>query len=419
MASLAAIGGADNRGLRRRRKRIFGAGMRRRGLARAALAVVGLGIAAAATAPSAAAADTVWLCKPGTQPNPCHESLATTVYSPQGDSHVENPANARRPKIDCFYVYPTVSEQMGTNSDRTVEPQQKAIAEYQAARFSQRCRVFAPMYRQLTLAAIAAPPSKEEFVAAARLAYRDVRDAWLDYLRHYNKGRGFVLIGHSQGAGMLTALVRKQIDPFPALRGRLVSAILLGGNVVTKRGKRVGGSFDHIPTCASRSEIGCLIAFSTFNETPPDNTRFGRSASRFADPLGLPNGPGFEVVCTNPASLAGGRAPLQSLLRSEPFPGVIGALLLIMYGGPPPSAPTPWLQPQDHYTGRCVHENKAHVLMVYPIATARKLNPSPDDTWGLHLADVNIGLGNLVEIVKHETRTYLEEPGRRASRRGG
>ena len=83
-----------------------------------------------------AAEDTVWLCKPGVQPNPCVGSLETTYVSSSGESRVETATNAPNPRVDCFYVYPTVSDQQGPNSDRRIEPQQTAIAQYQAARFS-------------------------------------------------------------------------------------------------------------------------------------------------------------------------------------------------------------------------------------------------------------------------------------------
>jgi hypothetical protein len=142
---------------------------------------------------------------------------------------------------------------------------------------------------------------------------------------------------------------------------------------------------------------------------PPDDTRFGRTDT---DPakgaLGLPYGPGLKVFCTNPAVLAGDRRNVRSLIPSEPFaPGVIAALLVRMYGGPPPSADTPWLQPRDHYTGRCMRSNGANVLMLAPVADARHLTPSPDDTWGTHLVDVNIALGNLVSLVDRQGRAWL------------
>ncbi len=62
-----------------------------------------------------------------------------------------------KPPIDCFYVYPTVSEQEGPNANLEIEPQETQIAIDQASRFSQDCKVYAPMYRQLTLKAINEP----------------------------------------------------------------------------------------------------------------------------------------------------------------------------------------------------------------------------------------------------------------------
>ena len=151
-------------------------------VARALVLLLATAFAGAALLAVAAEAEarTVWLCKPGKAENPCLGSLETTHYSSSGSSHVTNPRNARRPRIDCFYVYPTVSEQMGPNSDREVEPQQEAIAEYQAARFSQRCRVFAPMYRQLTIGHLVS--GAETTPEQAALAYGDVAAAWQSYL---------------------------------------------------------------------------------------------------------------------------------------------------------------------------------------------------------------------------------------------
>jgi hypothetical protein len=124
--------------------------------------------------------------------------------------------------------------------------------------------------------------------------------------------------------------------------------------------------------------------------------------------FGFPSGPEYEVLCTNPASLlANERAPLESILRSERLPGFLGVLMVQMYGGPPPSAPTPWLVPQDRYTGRCELRDGANVLMVEPVGLARRLNPAPDDTWGLHLADVNLALGNLVAVVRQQAEAFL------------
>ena len=362
-------------------------------------------LALAGAAP--ARADVEWLCKPGVEPNPCHESLETTVYSENGEARVENPSLPASPPIDCFYVYPTVSGQSTVNANKAKDPEEIEIARYQAARYSQQCTVYAPMYRQLTLLSINAATA-EQRAEGGKLAYGDVREAWRDYLANYNHGRGFVLIGHSQGTRMLRQLVREEVDPKPEVRRRLVDAVLLGGNVLVRKGQKIGGDFQNIPACTAAGQTRCVMAWSTFNDPPPDNSRFGRSPPTDTSGAGFPAGPDYEVLCSNPASLgANERRPLTSYLRSEPFPGTIGALLTVMYGGPPPSAPTPWLQPADHYTGRCEQSAGANVLMLRSIGNARKLNPSPDPSWGLHLADANIALGELVDEVGRAGARYV------------
>jgi hypothetical protein len=370
------------------------------------LCLLALAVAGAASA-SPARAEVKWLCRPGLAGQPCAGDQTTRYFAPDGSSRVGKPASVARPAIDCFYVYPTVSNQPTKNATQTADPEVRSIAKYQAQRFSTRCRVFAPLYQEVTAVGVATA-SQTHDTSGYSLAFGDIREAWRSYLRDDNHGRGFVLIGHSQGSRMLRALIRQEIDPQPTLRRRLVGAIIPGANATVARGRLVGGDFKHIPMCTRPAQTGCVISYSTFNKTPPDNSRFGRTDT---DPvggaLGLPAGPGTEVMCADPAKLSGS-AELESLVPSEPFaPGIIAALLVKLYGGPPPSADTPWLQPTDHYTGRCRLANGSHVLMLSPVDGARTLTPSPDDTWGTHLVDVNIALGNLTDIVGAQSRAWV------------
>ena len=353
---------------------------------------------------ASAQAEVVWLCKPGMASNPCRDSAATTVESPDGSTRTEDTGLPADPRVDCFYVYPTVSEQRSENANKEIDLSLVAIARYQASRYSQMCRVYAPVYRQQTLYGLARGGSPE----AMRLAYSDVEEAWREYLSRYNEGRGVVLIGHSQGTRMLRVLVRRQIDPRPEVRRQLISGYLLGGNVLVRAGRPAGGDFQNVPACRGDTQSGCVLAWSTFNEDPPSNSRYGRPPAEDTSGLGLPAGPGYEVLCTNPASLAANRRTvLSTLVRSEPYPGVIGALLVQTYGGPPPSAPTPWIRPRDHYSGRCETRNGANVLFLEEEAGARRLNPSPDPGWGLHLTDANIALGDLVKLAERQSANWL------------
>ncbi|HEY1356675.1 MAG TPA: DUF3089 domain-containing protein [Thermoleophilaceae bacterium] len=344
---------------------------------------------------SGASADVKWLCRPGQSDNPCVGDQTTRHFAPDGSSRVDTPVADPNPPIDCFYVYPTVSNQPTPNATATPDPEVRSIAEYQAQRFSTRCRVYAPLYPEVTAAGVTVAGQTHDTSPYER-AYEGVREAWLEYLRNDNHGRGVVLIGHSQGSRMLRALIRREIDGEPAVRKLLVSAIIPGANANAN-------DFAKVRPCERPAQTGCVISYSTFDDTPPDDARFGRTdTDPVGNSLGLPGGP---VLCTDPARLSG--KPLQTLVPSKPFaPGVIFVLLVKLYGGLPPAADTPWLEPRDHYTGRCEESNGANVLMLSPVGDAKKLSPSPDDTWGVHLVDVNVALGNLVDIVGRQARAW-------------
>ncbi len=88
-------------------------------------------------------------------------------------------------------------------------------------------------------------------------------------------------MGHSQGTFVLRRMVREEVDPKPKVRRKLVSAILLGGNVTVRKGRDVGGDFKHIRACRSKRQLGCVIAFSAFNATACPRTRCsGERATR-------------------------------------------------------------------------------------------------------------------------------------------
>jgi Protein of unknown function (DUF3089) len=340
---------------------------------------------------------TVWLCRPGQAADPCASSRAATAVTGSGTtSRTVSVLSARARRFDCFYVYPTVSTEAANNADLAVQPAEVATAVAQASRFSQVCRVWAPMYRQATLAALAKGAATSPTVTA--IAYDSLVSAWKDYLAHDNNGRPVVFIGHSQGAAMLIKLLQAQVDPSPRLRRQLVSAIILGGNVQVPTGKVLGGSFRNIPTCGSASQTGCVIAYSTFGSPPPPDSLFGRAGSGVSLQSGQSTTGGQQVVCVNPATLSARAGTLQPYFPSltERTPGV--------------PVRTPWVTFPGLYTAQCERSGGASWLQVTatpaPGDTRPTVSPVLGPLWGYHLEDVNLALGNLVADVGREEAAY-------------
>jgi hypothetical protein len=349
-----------------------------------------------------------WLCRPG-RTDACAVDNTTTVVAGNGTLTRETWAADPNAAIDCFYVYPTVSTDPTPNSDMTADPAELNVVKQQFARFASRCRPYAPMYRQVTLAGLRRmlAPGSGGVTLDRGLQYDDVRDAWNYYLTNDNKGRGVVLVAHSQGSFILNRLIREEIDGRP-VQSRLVSAILLGATLAVPKGKDVGGSFQHIPLCKSASQTGCLITFASFRSTipPPANTLFGKV-----------NDADMVAACTNPAALAGGSGELHAYLdagghtitsASPPKPWV----------SPERPIETPWVSVPGLLTGRCTaNENASGFLEV--TVHGDPSDPRTDDitgdigaagnvlaNWGLHLIDVNLVMGNLIDIVGQQARAY-------------
>ena len=340
-----------------------------------------------------------WLCLPG-RADVCSTPLPTTALNPNGYGSLGRSAVAKDPPLDCFYVYPTVSTDRGMNSDLLAGREERLAAETQFARFSSVCRPYAPMYRQMTLGAVAAAATGADVTRNALIAYADVRSAWRDYLATRNKGRPFVLIGHSQGSLMLQQLIAREIETNPAVARRMRLAILPGYNVLVPQGKLVGGTFKRTPLCSRAGETGCVMSWVSFRErnVPPRGAIFG-----YADQ------PGMTVGCVNPARP--GSRNWESLdsywfTRSNlPVPG--GPMRWSSEGAPP----TPYVRTEGLASARCVNDGPRGYLSI-------RTNADPNDKrtdriggevavlglflpgWGMHLADMALAQGDLVRQVE-------------------
>jgi hypothetical protein len=351
-----------------------------------------------------------WLCRPNSE-DACEQVATATSISADGrltrDRFIPDP-NA---PVDCFYVYPTVSRDETPNSDIVVGPEELEIARQELARFGVACRLYAPMYRQVTLLALRQMREGEQPATNREMAYADVKSAWDHYIANDNAGRGVVLIGHSQGAGLLTRLIASEIEGKP-VQDRMVSALLIGANLSVADPHEGGGSFREIRLCQKASDLHCAISFVSFraDSPPPADSLFGRVDEQ-----------GMHAACVNPAELDGSAGALKAMLP-------VGSVHESMAPPGPwttdnADIETPFVMLPGMLSARCVNQGGFSYLAVSiagdpadrrtdAIVGDMVVDGKVQSGWGLHLIDMNLAMGNLVDIVKRQGEAWkAAQPG--------
>ncbi|HEX4337954.1 MAG TPA: DUF3089 domain-containing protein [Polyangiaceae bacterium] len=366
-----------------------------------------------------------WACLPGNDPNECHDDIDATEFLKDNTTQIDKHTILKDPPFDCFYVYPTVA--LGGGGNMTDFSDISLVLDpllAQAARFTQLCEVYAPLYRQVSLSfgggaaadagAAAGDAGAADAGAAgfpisgdATLAYGDVEAAFNYYMAHYNKGRKFVLMGHSQGTAMLTQLIINKFDKDADLRKQLISALLIGGSIQVPVGKDVGGTFQNIPLCTKPAQTGCVVAYNSFAKDAPPGTN-----SLF----GKPTGAGLMNACTNPSLLAGNSGRYKGSYSPVKF--FDAAFKPDLPDTVVPTVSTPITMVRDMFTGACKNENGFSYLEIDTDQTSDDKRPIPPYRtsgaegigFGMHIEDYSIEQDDLLDTVSQQAKAVLGGP---------
>lgn len=352
----------------------------------------------------------LWLCRPGLADDKCRVNLDATVIAPDGSARIEPFRAAQNPAVDCFFVYPTVSDDTTWSSDWVVNRMEIDDIRLQFARFGAVCRQFAPVYRQTTLTALrvasGGPQPVGERLPQGVGGYNDVLDAWNWYMANENKGRGVILIGHSQGAGVLARLIANEIEG-KAAQKQFISAYILGAAVMAPSGQDTGGTFKSIPLCRAEDQVGCVISYATFRDTlpPPETARFGRAAN------------GNVATCNNPADLRSGQGIADSYFLTRGFLNGSAGPDQPAWANPEPRITTPFVRTPGLVATRCVSRGMFTYLELSVRADPSDARTDtlageimrasgPDLNWGLHLIDVDHSMGDLIRIAGKQAAAW-------------
>lgn len=185
--------------------------------------------------------------------------------------------------VDVFFLYPTSytgsrraeRDWNANTSDAAVNQKtDESSILFQASIFNGAGRVFAPRYRQAHLNVFFGKDQSSN-KQALDLAYADVKAAFEHYLKYWNKGRPFIIAGHSQGARHAMFLLRDLVEGKP-LEKQLVAAYIVGWPVNDV-------FFNSLKPCQSPSQTDCFCSWRTWERA-----------------YGYEHATQPEVVCTNP-----------------------------------------------------------------------------------------------------------------------
>ena len=331
--------------------------------------------------------DALWLCRPDLPGDACHRDLTATELLADGTRKVTPHVPLANPDVDCFYVYPTVDMHLraGNHTDLVDIEDMQRTAMVQIARFSEVCAVYAPLYRQVSIGTYLDRDESEKnhfFEVAAS----DVEAAFQHYLTHYNHGRRMVIVGHSQGAQMITTLLQKTFDRDEELRKRLVVALPIGFYADVPEGSNIGSTFTHIPVCSRDDETGCVIAFRTLAAGDSPDARYWQVT------------PGHRTICQDPAGQGdSARKRSRAYFPTSRAHGV-------------KDVTTPFVLLRDLYSARCVKDpgGRDH-LDITEERLPGDQRPSVVDfshhkgTLGLHIFDMQFSQGDLIDLIRRKS----------------
>jgi len=339
----------------------------------------------------------MWVCRPDLPSDACRADRDATELRADGSSVVVPFVEDANAAADCFYVYPTVDLDMapGNHDEFSDVARMQEWTFGQVGRFGAVCRIFAPLYRQMTIGTYFA--SREEHEHRFAFAYADVLSAFRWFLAHVDSHRPLVLIGHSQGAQIVEKLLQTLFDGDSAddraLLARLVVAMPIGGDVQVAEGSVTGGTFHRIPLCTSGDELGCVVAFGSF------------LPAGVKSPWPGPPPAGRRAACVNPADLSGGQRHVLSgatyPTRSRYRDGMPGSGI----------AKTPFVVVPDFYAAQCTDGRDGfRYLAVEEARAPGDVRASPVNLdrslWrtrlGLHILDFQLTQGDLIQIVRRK-----------------
>ncbi len=174
-------------------------------------------------------------------------------------------SKAAKKKVDVFFLYPT--SYIDTNPSAPMicaidNPEMQSGAKAAFSRtvtaFAPLADIYAPYYRQANIRVLALSQSEQQSIVGGRPT-TDALAAFDYYVKHYNKGRAFILAGHSQGSNVMINLLAEYMKKNPKVYKRMVTAYLPGYSITPEYLKRN----PELKFAQSGDDTGVIVSYNT------------------------------------------------------------------------------------------------------------------------------------------------------------
>jgi pimeloyl-ACP methyl ester carboxylesterase len=174
-------------------------------------------------------------------------------------------------KVDIFYLYPTAWTSTDPDNphvcaidEPTMLTQAPQAFARQATAFQTVGNIYAPFYRQDNGSSI------DRLNVIAGIPTLDAIAAFDYYIKHFNNNRPYILVGHSQGATVLSNLLSEYMKDHPDVYSRMVAAYVIG-NPITDAYLAAN---PHLKFAEGPDDTGVIISYNTqadyfFTQAPP------------------------------------------------------------------------------------------------------------------------------------------------------
>jgi len=188
-------------------------------------------------------------------------------------------AKAAKKKVDVFFLYPTVYEQSSPSAPMVCainNPQMqsgaKAAFSRDATVFTPLANIYAPYYQQAAIAVLTLPLDQQQSIVGG-VPTSDSVAAFDYYIKHYNKGRPFILAAHSQGSNIMINLMAQYMKKNPKVYKRMIAAYVPGYSITPQ----YLSQNPELKFAEGPDDTGVIVSYNTTSPAP-----------QVADPVVLP-----------------------------------------------------------------------------------------------------------------------------------